>query len=79
MEISNCSCGRKAEVMFQWRTEGYLVECTRKFNGIFGNTKNGCWSGPLRKTKSVSIRAWNKIMEKKEPEIRFASPNECDS
>ena len=49
--ISNCRCGRKAEVTETYTAKFYIL-CKR----------NGCWRGPVRKTKREAIKAWNRVM-----------------
>ena len=52
MKISNCRCGRKAEVAFWQVDKEYIVECARYL----------CWVGPVRKTEREAIKSWNKVM-----------------
>ena len=55
MKISNCRCGRKAEVEeLDHEYRNWLVRC-QSWN---------CWVGAARATEINAIKIWNKIMEK---------------
>ena len=54
-ELARCVCGRKT--MF-WRVAvssnrmGWAVMCNRA----------GCWRGPMRRSRTEAVRAWNRLM-----------------
>ncbi len=58
----NCRCGRKVRVNHVNFPTSKYIRCmrTNKY-GIFT-----CWRGPACTTPAAAVKAWNKVMGKKE-------------